>query len=123
MTDVLERITLEQARAHWPRVTGYLNAATLGVPPRTVVEAMTADIARWAAGQVDAVGYDNHVARCRELYAGLVGVPVSWVATGANTSVMVSLVASALPDAAEVVVPEGDFTSVTFPFLVLAERG
>ncbi len=36
---------------------------------------------------------------------------------------MVSLVAASLPDGAEVVVPEGDFTSVVFPFLVHADRG
>lgn len=123
MSDSATTLTLDQARALWPRVTGYLNAATLGVPPRPVVEAMTADVARWAAGEVDAVRYDDQVARCRELFARLVGVPTSWVATGANTSVMVALVASALPDDAEVVVPEGDFTSVVFPFLVHAHRG
>ncbi|MFL6098728.1 MAG: aminotransferase class V-fold PLP-dependent enzyme [Actinomycetales bacterium] len=123
MSTVAPRLTLEQARDAWPRVTGYLNAATLGVPPRTVVEAMTADLRHWAAGEVDAVRYDDDVARCRELFAGLVRVPPSWVATGANTSVMAALVASALPDRAEVVVPHGDFTSIVFPFLVQANRG
>jgi selenocysteine lyase/cysteine desulfurase len=84
---------------------------------------MTREIGRWSRGESDAVGYDDDVARCRELFAHLVNVPTSWVATGANTSVMVALVASALPDGAEVVLPVGDFTSVVFPFLVLADRG
>ena len=50
-------------------------------------------------------------------------MPTSWVAVHAQTSVVASLVASALPDGAEVVLPEGDFTSVVFPFLVHADRG
>ena len=116
-------LSLDQARAAWPRVPGYLNAATLGLPPTAVVEAMKADLDRWSAGRASAPGYDADVTRCRELFAQLVGVPASWVATGAQTSVLVSLVASALPDGAEVVVPEGDFTSIMFPFMVHADRG
>ena len=116
-------LTLEQARAQWAPVPGYLNAATLGLPPRGVVAALEADIERWSSGRSSAPGYDAAVARCRELYAGLVGVPESWVAVHAQTSVMVSLLAAALPDGAEVVLPEGDFTSVVFPFLVHADRG
>jgi selenocysteine lyase/cysteine desulfurase len=117
------RVSLEQARAAWSPVPGYLNAATLGLPTRAVVQTMDAAVRTWAEGRASAVGYDAAVARCRELYAELVGVPATWVAVHAQTSVMVSLVATALPDGAEVVVPEGDFTSVQFPFLVQADRG
>ena len=116
-------LTLEQARGQWKPVPGYLNAATLGLPTRGVVAAIEADIERWSSGRSSAPGYDAAVARCRELYAGLVGVPEAWVAAHAQTSVMVSLLAAALPDGAEVVLPEGDFTSVVFPFLVHADRG
>src|SRR6185437_16999004 len=98
---------LETARAQWEPVPGYLNAATLGLPTRAVVETMGAAVRDWAAGRASAVGYDDDAARCRELYARLVGVPASWVAIHAQTSVMVSLIASALPDGAEVVLPEG----------------
>jgi selenocysteine lyase/cysteine desulfurase len=116
-------LTLDQARAEWDPVPGYLNAATLGLPTRAVVAALQADIGVWAAGRSSAPGYDAAVARCRGLYAGLVDVPETWVAVHAQTSVMVSLLATALPDDAEVVLPEGDFTSVVFPFLVQADRG
>jgi selenocysteine lyase/cysteine desulfurase len=115
--------TVQQARAEWDRVPGYLNAPTLGLPTRRVVETMTSEVSVWAAGRASAVGYDEAVAACRGLYARLVGVPASWVAVHAQTSVIASLVASALPDGAEVVLPEGDFTSVVFPFLVHADRG
>jgi selenocysteine lyase/cysteine desulfurase len=116
-------LDFDRVRSAWPRVPGYLNAATLGLPPTSVVEAMKADLDRWSAGRASAPGYDADVTRCRELFAQLVGVPASWVATGAQTSVLVSLVAAALPDGSEVVVPEGDFTSISFPFMVHADRG
>lgn len=115
--------SVEQARAQWDPVPGYLNAATLGLPTRAVVATMDQAVRTWAQGRASAPGYDADVARCRELFARLVGVPDSWVATGAQASVMASLVAAALPDGAEVVVPAGDFTSVVFPFLVQAYRG
>lgn len=41
----------------------------------------------------------------------------SWVAAGPRASVYVGLVAASLPDDAVVLVAEGEFTSVTFPFL------
>ncbi len=118
-----ETLSAERARAEWDRVPGYLNAATLGLPTRAVVAALTSEVAAWAAGRASALGYDDAVAACREAYARLVGVPPSWVAVHAQTSVTASLVASALPDDAEVVLPEGDFTSMVFPFLVHADRG
>jgi selenocysteine lyase/cysteine desulfurase len=116
-------LSLEQARAAWTPVPGYLNAATLGLPTRAVVETMARAVQQWAAGRASAVGYDEAVARCRERYAHLVGVPAHWVAAHSQTSVVTSLLATALPDDAEIVVPEGDFTSVVFPFLVQADRG
>jgi selenocysteine lyase/cysteine desulfurase len=61
--------------------------------------------------------------RAREAYARIAGVPASWVAAAPQVSVLVGLVATALPDGAEVVVPDGDFASVVFPFLVHADRG
>jgi selenocysteine lyase/cysteine desulfurase len=115
--------SLDQVRAAWDPVPGYLNAATLGLPTRDVVQTMDRAVQTWARGEASAVAYDDDVARCRELFAGLVGVPTAWVATGGHASVMASLVAAALPDGAEVVVPEVDFTSVIFPFLVHADRG
>jgi selenocysteine lyase/cysteine desulfurase len=121
-TDLAPR-PLDLARSAWEPVPGYLNAATLGLPTRDVVATMNRAVQTWARGEASAVGYDDDVARCRELFAGLVRVPVSWVATGAQASAMASLVATALPDSAEVVVPEGDFTSVIFPFMVHADRG
>ena len=96
---------------------GYLAVASIGRPPRTAVEALTADLAAWSIAQRDPQGYDPVIARTREHYAKLVGVPASRVATGSQTSVLTSVVAAAVPEGAEVLVADHDFSSIVFPFL------
>src|SRR5690606_29084192 len=108
----------------WPSPPpGHFAAPTIGLPPRATVETLRDALTTWAEGRASAPGYDAPVQRARELYARLVGVPKTWVATANQVSVLVGLVAASLPDGAEVVVPHGDFTSVVFPFLVHADRG
>jgi selenocysteine lyase/cysteine desulfurase len=77
----------------------------------------------WERGVLDMPTVDGAVVRAREAYARIAGVPPSWVAAAPQVSVLVGLVAAALPDGAEVVLPEGEFASVVFPFLVHADRG
>lgn len=108
---------------HWDRVPGYLNVASVGVPPREVVAAMRADLERWRTGAASPAGYDGAVDAARRAYARLVGVAVERVAVGPQVSVLVGLVAASLPAGARVVVPAGEFTSVLYPFLVHADRG
>ncbi|WP_309708617.1 aminotransferase class V-fold PLP-dependent enzyme [Pseudolysinimonas sp.] len=96
---------------------GYLAVASIGLPPRSAVEAMTADLTAWAAADRDPQGYDPVIARTRESYARLVGIPAERVAIGSQTSVLAALVAAAVPEGAEVLIPEGDFSSIEFPFL------
>ena len=96
---------------------GYLAVASIGIPPRSAVEALTADLAAWSIAQRDPQGYDPVIARTREHYARLVDVPASRVATGSQTSVLTSIVAAAVPEGAEVLVADGDFSSIVFPFL------
>ena len=110
-------------RAAFAPVPGYLNAATLGLPPRAVVDATREAITEWQLGRATAAGYDDSVQTARGLYAGLVGAPLDWVAVGSQTSVFAGLVAAALPDDAEVVCVSGDFSSMVFPFLAHADRG
>ena len=45
------------------------------------------------------------------------------VVVGASVSGLVAQGAGALPDGARVLAPEGEFSSVLFPFLAQAERG
>lgn len=114
---------LAAARALFAPTPGYLNAATLGLPPQPVVTAMQQGLLDWQAGRGCPIAYDTDVARARAGYAALVGVPASWVATGSQTSVFAGVVAASLPDGARVVTIAGDFTSIVFPFLVQAHRG
>ncbi len=99
---------------------GYLAVASIGLPPRQAVEALTADLAAWAAADRDPQGYDAIIERTRVSYSALVGVNPNCVAQGSQTSVMTSLVAAAVPAGAEVLCVDGDFSSIIFPFL---ERG
>ncbi|HZI98172.1 MAG TPA: aminotransferase class V-fold PLP-dependent enzyme [Actinomycetales bacterium] len=114
---------IEQLRAAFDRVPGYLNAASLGLPPRAVTAAMTEAVAAWTAGRGCPVEYDASVNESRELYARLVGVPAGHVAVGSQVSVFAGLVAASLPDGAEVVCVDGDFSSMVYPFMVHADRG
>ena len=107
---------LAAAIAQFPSARGYLAVASIGLPPASAVEALTADLAAWARADRDPQGYDQVVARTRASYASLVGVPVSRVAIGSQTSVLASLVAAAVPAGAEVLLPDGDFASIMFPF-------
>ena len=45
------------------------------------------------------------------------------VAQGASASMFIGLVAASLPDGARVLVADGDFTSVLFPFAAQSGRG
>jgi selenocysteine lyase/cysteine desulfurase len=101
----------------------YLNSATMGLPPRATVAALTEALEEWRRGTANAPGYDEVVNRSREAFARLVHVAPETVATGSQASSFVSLVAAAVPDGGTVLVPEGEFTSVSFPFLTQVGRG
>ncbi|GGL83999.1 aminotransferase class V [Curtobacterium citreum] len=103
--------------------TGYLAACTAGLPTLGTLTAQRADLDAWSRAATTPTGYGALVEQGRELFAGIVGVDRARVATGSQTSAMVAVVAASLPDGAEVVVPDGDFSSVVFPFLAQAHRG
>ena len=110
-------------KAQFEPVPGYLNAATLGLPPIPVADAVSAALRQWQLGKATATAYDRDVDAARVAYARLVSVPPEWVSVGSQTSVIAGMVACSLPDGAEVVCAEGDFASMLFPFLVHADRG
>jgi selenocysteine lyase/cysteine desulfurase len=115
--------SLATLRAAFVPVPGYLDAATCGLPARATAEAMHAALDTWQAGKADLGIYDEAVSASRAAYARLVGVDPSWVAVGSQTSTLVGLVAGSVPDGAEVLAVDGDFSSVTFPFVAHADRG
>ena len=111
------------AQAEFDAEVIYLNSATLGLPPRRTMTAVTDALDAWRAGTVDAAAYDTAVDGGRRDYARLVGVEPSWVAVGSQVSAFVGLVAASLPPGSEVLTATGDFTSVLFPLLAHAGRG
>ena len=108
---------LQSAIAEFREPRGYVAVASIGLPPDSSVAALRADLAAWEAADRDPQGYDAVIARTRDSYARLVGVAPGRVAIGSQTSVLTSLVAAAVPDGAEVLIPDGDFSSIEFPFL------
>ncbi|MCS5717474.1 aminotransferase class V-fold PLP-dependent enzyme [Herbiconiux sp. CPCC 205763] len=113
----------EALAGHFDVRPGYLSACVIGVPPREAVAALGADLAAWAEGHREPGVYGAAVERAREAFARLVSVPTDQVAIGSQVSVSTSMVASSLPAGSEVLVVEGDFSSMVFPFLVQEQLG
>ncbi|GAA3732790.1 aminotransferase class V-fold PLP-dependent enzyme [Salinactinospora qingdaonensis] len=101
----------------------YLNTATYGVAPRPASAAVHEHERRRAAGRLELAALDEAVDRSRTAFSRLTGIPSHRVAVGSQASQLVGLVAGGLPADAQVVLAEGDFTSLMFPFLAAAERG
>jgi len=101
----------------FPGARGYLDTATLGLPCPETLAALSRATEDWAAGCLDARAFDEDVRRSREAFARLAGVPAACVAAAGQVSSFVALVAASLPAGARVVAPDGEFTSVLFPFL------
>ncbi|MFE7132563.1 aminotransferase class V-fold PLP-dependent enzyme [Streptomyces sp. NPDC057638] len=114
---------MESPRHLFPHRTRYLNTATYGIPPTAAHEAALAAERDRAAGRIRPAEMDEHVHRSRAAFARLLGVPVARVAIGSQVSPLVGLVAAGLRPGADVVVAEGDFTSLLFPLLAARERG
>jgi selenocysteine lyase/cysteine desulfurase len=110
-------ISLEDAAAQFGDASGYLAVASIGLPPRSAVDALRADLDAWFRADRDPQGYDAIVANTRDAYARLVGIGADRVASGSQTSVLTAVVAAAVPAGAEVLCVEGDFSSIVFPFL------
>jgi selenocysteine lyase/cysteine desulfurase len=108
---------LAEAIAQFADPRGYLAVASIGLPTRDTADALTADLAAWRAADRDPQGYDAVIERARASYASLVGVAPGAVAIGSQTSVQVSLFAESAPEGAEILVVDGDFSSIVFPFL------
>ncbi|QDY76171.1 aminotransferase class V-fold PLP-dependent enzyme [Streptomyces qinzhouensis] len=94
----------------------YLNTASCGVLPRRAVAALDALVAELAAGRPGGAGDYSTVIAVRDSFAGLMGVDAARVAVGSSLATAVGLVAQSLPPGAEVLFPEGEYTSVVTPF-------
>jgi selenocysteine lyase/cysteine desulfurase len=101
----------------------YLDTPTYGLAPDRSMEAVLTAVEEWRTGTADLRVYDAAVERSRQLFADIVGTTPESVAIGSQVSALVGPIAAAVPDGAHVLAPEGDFTSLLFPFLVQEERG
>lgn len=114
---------LEQARKLWQPDPGWLNTASFGLPAEPTWTALTEAMAQWRVGVNAWESWNAAADRSRAAFARLVDVPVADVTIGGAVSQLLAPVAAALPAGATVVVPEVEFTSNLFPWLVQAERG
>src|SRR3954467_10234683 len=100
---------------------GYLNTASIGVPPRSALGALREAIDRWGAGRVQAPDYDAPVQQAREAFGRLMGVDPADVAIGPQLSTFAAQALTAVPHGGEVVAYSGDFTSALFPLLARSD--
>lgn len=114
---------LTKAQKLWQPEPGWLNTASYGLPPEPAWVALQDALADWRVGRISWEGWGEAAERARAGFARLVGVAPADVAIGSTASQLLAPVAAALPPGATVVVPEVEFTSNLFPWLVQQERG
>lgn len=112
---------LESARNLWQPEPGWLNTASYGLPPTPAYEAVLAAQRDWRAGRTGWEGWESETARAE--FAALVGADVSDIAIGGNVSALLAPVAVSLPPGTRVVLPDIEFTSNVFPWMVHEPRG
>ena len=87
-------MTVEEARGLWEPAGIYLNTASYGLPPRPAWDALQAALADWRAGRTSWEHWGDSTETARASFARMCGVPLEWVAIGANASTMAGLVAA-----------------------------
>ncbi|MFF7728090.1 aminotransferase class V-fold PLP-dependent enzyme [Streptomyces sp. NPDC008001] len=108
------------APAQFAPGTVYLNTAATGLLPAAAVTAMSEAATAHALGRPGSEDHFAVVDAVRSAFARLVGVPARRVATGSSAAVYCGLIAQSLPEGAEVLCAEGDFSSLVNPFHVRA---
>ncbi len=102
----------------------YLDTATYGLPPRPTLRVLEQALAGWKDGSAHWIeDWDRSADTCRELLAGLIHAQANEVALMPAVSVATGIVASAVPKGGEVLLPVGDYTSASYPFLVAEKQG
>lgn len=115
-------LSIAAAQPLWEPAGTYLNTASFGLPPRPAWDALQAALDDWRTGRTSWEHWGEATEAARGSFARLIGVEPSTVAVGATVSGFVGLVASSLPDGSRVLIPEIEFTSTLFPFLVEERR-
>jgi selenocysteine lyase/cysteine desulfurase len=116
-------LTVAAARDQWSPAGAYLNTASYGLPPRVGWDALQAALADWQTGRTSWEHWGAATEAAREAFARLTNVGAADVTVGATVSGMVGLIAASLPEGSRIVVPDIEFTSLLFPFLVQEQLG
>jgi selenocysteine lyase/cysteine desulfurase len=111
-------VSISDSRALFSPEGSYLNTASYGLPPRPGWDALQQVLEEWRGGRTRWEGWSESTEGARAEFAKLVNTDPGRVAIGATVSGLVGLVAAALPAGSRVVIPEIEFTSTLFPFLV-----
>jgi selenocysteine lyase/cysteine desulfurase len=104
---------------------GYLNTASVGLPPDAAVAAVHAALAQWQSAP-DWLAWEAVGEQCRAAFAQLVGAQAAQVALTGAAHVAAGQVAAAMPSAApgqNVVALRDEHQSALWPFLALEARG
>jgi selenocysteine lyase/cysteine desulfurase len=116
-------LTIAEARDQWSPSGTYVNTASYGLPPRVGWDALQAALADWQSGRTSWEHWGDSTEAARTAFARITNVAPADVAVGATVSGLVGLIAASLPAGSRVVIPEIEFTSLLFPFLVQEELG
>ncbi|MFJ9470908.1 aminotransferase class V-fold PLP-dependent enzyme [Streptomyces caniferus] len=95
--------------------TTYLNSASSGLLPRRSAAAVRAALEESASYGTMGRDYLGAATASRAAFARLLDVPADRVAVGSSVAVQSAFVAASLPAGAEVLAPEGDFSSLVNP--------
>lgn len=105
---------------------GYLNTASVGLPPDVAVQAGREALTQWQEAP-DWLAWEAIGEQCRAAFAALVGAEPTDVALVGAAHVAAGILAAALPDAprtgANVVALRDEHQSALWPFLALQARG
>ncbi|MFB7862142.1 aminotransferase class V-fold PLP-dependent enzyme [Streptomyces sp. NPDC056069] len=104
--------------AEFAPTSTYLNTSACGLLPRRTIEAVVLLAEETAAGRAEGAGSFGVVDEARAAFARLAHVTPDRVAVGSSVSVHVGMVAQSMPAGAEILFPEGEFSSVITPFTV-----
>jgi selenocysteine lyase/cysteine desulfurase len=114
---------IAEAQQLWDARPGWLNTASYGLPPRPAWYALQAALDDWRHGRTSWEHWDDSTTSARAAFATLIGVPPADVAVGSTVSGLLAPVAAAVPAGSRVVVPDVEFTSNLYPWMVQADRG
>jgi selenocysteine lyase/cysteine desulfurase len=114
-------------RAQFPAMAGqtYVNTASYGPPPDRVAKAVHDAVSEWHQGRVNFVHWETAGERARDSFAKLIGGHRDGVALVPTVSMAAGQVAERLDPArgSTIVVPDNEFRSNLYPWLVQERRG